>query len=167
MEDEKVEEKLYVNQYRLLEFWTAILSALALKADVSVVSELPTVDAVATAIATAIGPYAKTEDVIRAIESALENYMTSEEVSKAITDAIGDSMSIRIEVVDDFPEDPETRVIYFLPSSSPSEKNTMEEWMYVNGNWEKIGSTKIDLSGYWAKDELRPMTSEELQEILS
>ena len=39
--------------------------------------------------------------------------------------------------------------------------------MWIDGQFELLGSTEIDLSGYWAKDELRMMTAEELQAILN
>lgn len=57
-------------------------------------------------------------------------------------------------------------MIYFVPMADPKESNFYEEYIWVNGGYELIGTTQIDLSGYWAKAELTAMTAEELEEIL-
>ena len=54
---------------------------------------------------------------------------------------------------------------YTSPKSGDS-SDIFDEYMWVNNAFEKIGSTRIDLSNYWSKDELQPMTKEALADIL-
>lgn len=37
--------------------------------------------------------------------------------------------------------------IYLVPSQNPASENVYDEYIYINGDWEHIGSTTIDLSG--------------------
>ena len=57
-------------------------------------------------------------------------------------------------IVDSLPtEGIKTNVIYFLPLSSVGENNVYEEYMYINDKWELIGTTQVDLSQYYTKEE--------------
>ena len=57
-------------------------------------------------------------------------------------------------IVDSLPtENIKTNVIYFLPLSSVGENNIYEEYMYINDKWELIGTTQVDLSQYYTKEE--------------
>lgn len=156
----------YVNSDRLQEFWAAIKTALAGKADLSDLNNYTTPDAVATAITTALANYATNASVQTAIATALANYMTSDEVNQAISEAVVEASGIRFEAVDALPETGESNVIYLVPSSTASVNNAKDEYMWLNGKWELFGSTAVDLSGYWSKSELRAMTADELQAIL-
>lgn len=51
-------------------------------------------------------------------------------------------------------ENIQTNVIYLLPSENPEEENVRVEYVYINGEWEKIGTTEIDLSNYYTKTEV-------------
>lgn len=42
----------------------------------------------------------------------------------------------------------EEKVFYFLPKESSNPKDGYDEYLYVNNNWEQVGSTDIDLSSY-------------------
>jgi len=48
----------------------------------------------------------------------------------------------------------EPQTVYMIPSSNPETENVYDEFMYINGQWEQIGSTAMDLSGYATKDEM-------------
>lgn len=61
----------------------------------------------------------------------------------------------KYKVVEVLPETGETNVIYLVPSPRPSEKNIKDEFIWVDGAWEQIGSTEIDLSDYAHKGEVR------------
>ncbi len=41
-----------------------------------------------------------------------------------------------------------TTTIYLTPKSPSDDNNVYDEYVYINGDWEKIGDTKLDLSGY-------------------
>lgn len=46
------------------------------------------------------------------------------------------------------------RAIYFAPSKTPGTNNKYDEYVYVEGEWERIGSTDVDLSNYYTKTEV-------------
>lgn len=60
----------------------------------------------------------------------------------------------KYKVVEVLPETGETNVIYLVPSPRPSQKNIKDEFIWVDGAWEQIGSTEIDLSDYAHKGEV-------------
>ncbi|MBR2196452.1 MAG: hypothetical protein IJ911_12680 [Salinivirgaceae bacterium] len=41
-----------------------------------------------------------------------------------------------------------TTTIYLTPKSPSGDNNVYDEYVYINGDWEKIGDTELDLSGY-------------------
>lgn len=161
MADEK-----YLGTERTKELWAAIKTQLALKADVTELEDYTTADAVALAIATALTDYAKDEDVQSAITEALSDYIKESELNDKIAQAIGDAIGIKFKTEDRLPDSGEENIIYFVPAGNQEDKNIKDEYMWIDGKWEKIGSTSVSLSDYWSKTELEAMTSEELQEIL-
>lgn len=45
-------------------------------------------------------------------------------------------------------EKPSTEVIYLVPAADSKDSNVKDEYIYVNGQFEKIGSTAVSLAGY-------------------
>lgn len=61
-------------------------------------------------------------------------------------------INTNFQVVDEMPtENISTSTIYLILSDVQSEDNIYDEYIYVNGNWEHIGSTSVDLSDYVTK----------------
>lgn len=61
-------------------------------------------------------------------------------------------INTNFQVVNTLPtENISTSTIYLVPSTTPGEENIYDEYIYVNGNWEHIGSTTVDLSDYVTK----------------
>ena len=158
-------EIAFLGEDRVSELWTAVKTALAGKADQSALDGYTTPDAVATAIASALTNYATNAAVQTAIATALANYMTTSETNDAIAAAVVAAGNFSITAVDALPETGESNVIYFVPNGQ-SGSNTKDEYMWINGAWELMGSTKVDLADYWSKSDLRPMTAAELKAIL-
>lgn len=80
--------------------------------------------------------------------------------AKATYDLIAEKLAalnvgLKIEVVEILPllGDADSQTIYFIQSEEPEEQNTYDEYLLVNGAWEHLGTTKIDLSGYYTKEE--------------
>ena len=81
--------------------------------------------------------------------SAIDTY-TKAEIDKMF----GDAGTVQVEAVDVLPtEDIKENVIYLVPNGS-SGNNFYDECMFINGKWETIGTTEIDLSAYVTKEEL-------------
>lgn len=57
-------------------------------------------------------------------------------------------------VVDTLPTTGEPGIVYFVKVSTKKNQNKSDEYLWVNGDFEKIGSTDIDLSSYATKKEL-------------
>lgn len=57
-------------------------------------------------------------------------------------------INTNFQVVNVLPtENISTSTIYLVPSQNPASENVYDEYIYINGDWEHIGSTTIDLSG--------------------
>lgn len=81
--------------------------------------------------------------VYKAVQKALED-------AKAFTtDAVADVVHFGVEVVDVLPTtDIKENTIYLVPSETSKVQNVKTEYLYIEGQWEIIGSTQIDLSAY-------------------
>lgn len=114
------------------------------------------------AIANMENTYAKKDEipdvsefVTTTVDNLVNYYKKSETYTKEeINGLIGSSTGINFKVVDSLPETGESNIIYLVPSSKQEEKNIKDEYIWIDGNWELIGSTKIDLSNYYTKDEV-------------
>lgn len=84
-----------------------------------------------------------TEDYV---DEAVDNIdLTSYATKQYVIDAIGDISSFDIEIVSSLSAitNINEHTIYYVPNG-----NHYDEYMYVNGQWEMIGSTELDLTGY-------------------
>ena len=113
---------------------------LATKQDV--IEDLGAIRSGATLGATAIQP--------EVLQQQLSNYLTETEVNELIAEI----NSFEVEFVDVLPESGKTHTIYFVPASDGVESDFYNEYMYINRKMELIGNTRIDLSGYYTKDEI-------------
>lgn len=114
------------------------------------------------AIANMENTYAKKDeipDVSEFITTSVDNlvnyYRKSETYNQEqINSLIGSITTINFKIVDSLPGTGENNLIYLVPSSKQEEKNVKDEYIWIDGSWELIGSTKIDLSNYYTKDEV-------------
>lgn len=91
------------------------------------------------------------ETVIAGIESNFDNYYDK----TAINGLLEGISTLDIEVVTDLPSsDISTSTIYLKLNASAGANNIYDEYIYVNSQWEIIGSTAIDLSNYYNKSEV-------------
>lgn len=83
-----------------------------------------------------------------------EMYIDMPSGDKIIRKQFISGKAIEFEIVEELPvEDIRTNVIYLVPAAA-EEYQIYDEYVYVNGAWEKIGTTKIDLSNYYTKEEV-------------
>lgn len=92
--------------------------------------------------------------------------MTEAEIRQAITDAVGEITGISFEIVTSLPTTGVAGTIYMI-SNSGTGQNIYDEYIYVNSKWEKIGTTDVDLSGYWQKTALTEATESDINTILA
>lgn len=61
------------------------------------------------------------------------------------------SAGMRYEVVNELPATGEAGTVYLVPKQSAGTGDVYDEYIYVDGSFEHIGSTEIDLSNYYTK----------------
>lgn len=84
--------------------------------------------------------------------SELENDKTFKTESE-IQSMIEKASSLKKEVVTSLPTTGKDDVIYLVQDSKGKDNNNYLEYLWLNGKYELIGSTQVDLSGYVTKEE--------------
>lgn len=97
------------------------------------------------------------------------DYQNEDEVQALIDAALADITGIDYRVVASLPATGEKGVIYLVQNSSG---DGYDEYIWITptggtARFEKIGSTDVDLSGYWAKTELTAITTAEIDTIIA
>ena len=89
-----------------------------------------------------------------AVETSLTNVYTKTETDSAIATAIAAVDHLSREIVETLPENANVNknVIYMVRREDGTGQDVYNEYMYINGAWEIIGDTSVDLTGY-AKTE--------------
>lgn len=92
-----------------------------------------------------------------------KDLVSATQVKKLISEA----RHMKKEIVSTKPSTGEENVIY-LVGPKGSGNNIYEEWLYINGQWEKIGDTdtKVDLSGYVKINDIKAITTEEINQVM-
>lgn len=99
----------------------------------------------------------KTGDVVLKISDLEndENFKTEVEIQELINN----STKLKKEVVTSLPTTGKEDVIYLLKNKNDT-NNYYTEYLWIGGKWEIIGDTKIDLSGYAKKSDIKTKLSE-------
>lgn len=92
------------------------------------------------------------EQVQAAVTSYLDknliDTLTEEEVRVIVNAALGNIKQTHFEKVDTLPSEWKENTIYLVPAENAEEQNIYDEYIFINGLPELIGTTKIDLAGY-------------------
>ena len=119
-------------------------------------------------------PYAKKSEIEETYQQK-GDYATKEEVNSKQDKLIeGEGISIEgnviscvhdktlYKVVTELPEVGEEHKIYLIVSTEQEENNLYNEWAYINGAWEMLGTYKatIDLEPYALKEDVPTKVSE-------
>lgn len=76
-------------------------------------------------------------------QNLANNYYTKTQIN----DIVSDINQFKVEFVNSLPSTGNALTIYFVPVSG--QEDAYDEYMYINGNWEQIGTTRVDLSPYY------------------
>jgi hypothetical protein len=79
-----------------------------------------------------------------------------------LTAALAGIIKLTMEVVQALPATGESNVIYLVKADA----DTYKQWIYSDDQWFDLGDIDVDLSDYWAKDELEALTNQEVQDII-
>ena len=94
---------------------------------------------------------------------------TKTEADNAIAAAIAGVDHLNRANVDALPESGMNEKTIYMVKEDPDNENSnlYVEYMYINGAWEKIGDTDVDLSGYVKVDDLVAITNSEIDTIMA
>ena len=94
-------------------------------------------------------------------------YQTAAQVTSAISTAVADITSFEYELVDSLPEAGVKGTIYLIPVTGGSGQNIKEEYIWIGDKYEMLGTTEMDLSGYWSKAEFEAATTADIDAIMN
>lgn len=97
-------------------------------------------------------PYVKQENIPTKL-SQLENDKTFK-TEKEIQSMIEKASSLKKEVVTSLPTTGKDDVIYLVKDDKGKDNNNYLEYLWLNGKYELIGSTQVDLSGYAKQEDI-------------
>lgn len=90
--------------------------------------------------------------------------------SKAVYDfvaaAIAGVSTFHAEIVAELPSTGASNILYLVAKTGSESGNVYDEYLYIGGAWELIGSTGIDLSGYVKASEMHALTNSEISAII-
>ena len=64
------------------------------------------------------------------------------------------------KVLEELPTEGDANVIYLIPRKDSVDKNIKDEYMWIDGKWESVGTTSIDLADYTSKEEFNEVKQE-------
>lgn len=86
-------------------------------------------------------------------------FMSDEEVVAKINEALGNvAGGLKFEVVDTIEDLPtwcdDSSTIYLVPSEKTESNQYYNEYLWMNGRWEKLGDTRVNLAPYYTELEV-------------
>lgn len=95
------------------------------------------------------------QDALDAKANAADVY-TKTQTDSAIATAVANADHLKREIVDELPEvaSADEHTIYMVGSGEGSEDSAYEEYMLINGAFEKIGTSAVDLTNYATKENV-------------
>ena len=95
------------------------------------------------------------------LKSSIIDNLTSSDTEKALSarqgkvlkELIDNLANLQITVVDTLPTTGESNIIYLVKKAGTG-TDIHDEYVYVKGNWEKIGTTDVDLTNYYTKTQV-------------
>lgn len=95
------------------------------------------------------------------LKSSIIDNLTSSDTEKALSarqgkilkELIDNLANLQITVVDTLPTTGESNIIYLVKKAGTG-TDIHDEYVYVEENWEKIGTTDVDLSNYYTKTQV-------------
>ena len=95
------------------------------------------------------------------------NAVTGKAVYDFVTAAIAGISGFHAEIVSELPDSGQSNILYLVAKSSAASGDGYDEYLYINGGWERVGSTDIDLSGYVQAADMHAITNTEISDIIN
>lgn len=106
--------------------------------------------------------YDKVETDSKLANKVNNSFLTSNYYNKeAILEMINNISSLELKVVEELPtENIGSTTIYLIKKEIEKDKNIYEEYVYLNGNWEMIGNTEINMNDFVKPEQVMPIVEE-------
>ena len=95
------------------------------------------------------------------------NAVTGKAVYDFVTAAIAGISGFHAEIVSELPASGQSNILYLVAKSEAASGDGYDEYLYINGGWERVGSTDIDLSGYVQAADMHAITNTEISGIIN
>jgi len=99
------------------------------------------------------GNIASVKAVLAALKDGIEGIT---KIHMAIVEAGLDPVTKKPAVAD-----PESNVIYLVQRDA----DTYSQWVYIDNTWWDLGCTQATMDDYWALDDLKPITTNEIDDL--
>ena len=87
-------------------------------------------------------------------------------VYEVVTAAIAGVGTFHAEIVEELPSTGASNILYLVAKTGSESGNVYDEYLYIGGAWELIGSTDIELSGDVKSSERHALTNSEITAII-
>lgn len=78
------------------------------------------------------------------------------EAEEVLRSSIAAIKTFKVVLANELPSVGEPKTFYLVPSQKSAAQNVRDEYLWINGAWEQIGSTAVDLSDYVKKTDVIP-----------
>lgn len=102
---------------------------------------------------------ALTPDGSKAVNIDLSTYALKSAVTQEIAQAVSGIKQFEAQVAESLPPTGTAGILYMVPNSG-SGQNIYDEYLWINGKYETLGTREIDLSAYAKKSEIPTKTSQ-------
>lgn len=95
-------------------------------------------------------------------------YQNATQVTAIVNEKISEQTHFTFQKVEELPDtsSASANVIYLVAKDTPG-TSAYDEYLLVDGAWELIGNTDVDLSGYMLKTDMTAITNGEIDDIIS
>lgn len=114
-------------------------------------------------------PQGQTITIDTQMSDSSENAVQNKVIKSYVDAAVGAVVGVEFRKVQALPQEGENGIIYLVPKSgTPPTGNIYEEWIWISADsdFEKIGETQIDLSGYVQDTDLVDITSSDIDTMM-
>ena len=96
-----------------------------------------------------------------------KGYQTASQVQSIVNNAVKGITSFEFKKVDVLPSSGQKGIIYLVPNKSSEDKNVSDEYIWDGIAFELLGTTRVDLSGYYNSKNFLPLTNTEIDTIFA
>ena len=146
--DQEVAKKANLEHTHEIDDVTGLSDALAGKANATHTHAIADVTGLQTAL------NGKADKATTLAGYGIGDAYTKNETDTAITTAVANAGHLKREIVTQLPEtdSADDHTIYMVSTGAESGNQKYEEFMFINGAFEKIGDSAVDLTGYATED---------------